>query len=94
MSNARGIMNLEIMFSTLAFAAFIWAVGFLIPRAIKERDALAIASAVLTALLALLGVLLVGVRVTSERSPRVPTPAAVSPLEADSKRVSGAAIRN
>jgi hypothetical protein len=60
-------MSLEVVFSTVAFGAFIWAVGFMVPRAIKERDGLAITSAVLIAVLALLGWLLVGVRVISER---------------------------
>ncbi len=40
--------------------AFIWAVRFLLPRAIKEHDALALASAVLFAVLSLLAWLLFG----------------------------------
>ena len=59
-------MDLEVVFSTVSCGAFIWALGFMVPRAIKQRDGLAITSAVLTALLALLGWLLVGVRVISE----------------------------
>jgi hypothetical protein len=47
-------MYLE-LFSTAMLAGLFWAVGFLLPRAVRERDALALTAAVLTALLALLG---------------------------------------
>jgi len=46
--------------------AFIWAVRFLLPRAMKEHSALALTSAVLTALFALLLWLLVGVGIRSQ----------------------------
>lgn len=54
----------EAVFSVAMLAGFLWAVGFMLPKALKERDTLALTSAVLTALLTLLGWLLVGVRVT------------------------------
>ena len=54
-------MNLETLFSIAMLGAFIWAVRFLLPRALKEHNALALTSAVLTALFALLLWLLVGV---------------------------------
>jgi len=41
-------------FSVAAFGAFIWAVTFMVPKAIKQRDGLAITSAVLTAVFALI----------------------------------------
>lgn len=51
---------LETALSIAMLGAFIWAVRFLLPRAIKEHDALALACAVLFALLALLAWLLFG----------------------------------
>ena len=56
-------MVFETVWSIAMLAGFIWAVRFLIPRAVATRDPLAIACAVVTALLALLGWLLIGVRV-------------------------------
>jgi hypothetical protein len=44
---------------------FLWAVRFLVPKALKEHDVLAIAAAVMTAALALLAWLLIGVRVVA-----------------------------
>jgi hypothetical protein len=58
-------MDIQTLFSITMLAGFIWAVRFLLPRAIHERDILALASAVLTALFALLAWLLVGVGVRS-----------------------------
>ncbi len=43
------------LFSTAMLAGFIWAVGFLLPRALRGRDGLALGAAVLTIVLALLG---------------------------------------
>jgi hypothetical protein len=54
-------MGLDTTFSIAMLAAFIWTVRVLLPRAIQSRDPLALASAVLTALLALLAWLLSGV---------------------------------
>jgi hypothetical protein len=54
-------MNLETLLSIAMLGGFIWSVRFLLPRAIQEHDVLALASAVLTALLALLMWLFLGV---------------------------------
>ena len=54
----------EALFSVAMLAGFLWAVGFMLPKARREHDTLALTSAVLTAVLTLLGFLLVGVRVT------------------------------
>jgi hypothetical protein len=56
-------MHVETAASIAMLAGFIWAVRFLIPKAIRTRDPLAITCAVLTAALALFGWLLIGVRV-------------------------------
>ena len=58
-------MNFEAVFSIAMLGAFIWAVRFLLPKAIKERSALALTSAVLMALLALLAWLMIGVGIRS-----------------------------
>jgi hypothetical protein len=57
-------MTLEGVFSLTMLAGFLWAVRVMLPRAVKERDGLALTSALLTAALTLLGWLFVGVRVT------------------------------
>ena len=57
--------EMETAFSIAALAAFIWAVRSLLPRALAERDPLAIISATLTALLALLMWCLTGVAIRS-----------------------------
>lgn len=44
----------ETAFSVAMLVGFLWAMRFLLPKALKERDPLAIASAVVTAALALL----------------------------------------
>ena len=54
-------MNFETLFSIAMLGAFIWAVRFLLPKAMKEHSALALTSAVLAALFALLLWLLIGV---------------------------------
>jgi hypothetical protein len=54
-------MTFETLFSVAMLGGFIWAVRFLLPRAIKEHDRMALTCAVLTAALALLMWLLVGV---------------------------------
>jgi hypothetical protein len=60
-------MNFETIFSIAMLGAFIWAVRFLLPKAIKEHSALALTSAVLTALFALLLWLMIGVGIRSSR---------------------------
>ena len=55
----------EAAFSVAMLGGFLWAMRFLLPKALKEHDSLAIASAVVTAALALLAWLLIGVRVVS-----------------------------
>ena len=47
-------MALE-LFSTVMLAALIWVLAFLLPRAMKGRDGLALTAAVLTAILAAVG---------------------------------------
>ena len=54
-------MKFETLFSIAMLGTFIWSVLFLLPKAMKEHNALALTSAVLTALFALLLWLLVGV---------------------------------
>jgi uncharacterized BrkB/YihY/UPF0761 family membrane protein len=58
-------MTVEMAFSIAMLASCIWAVRVLLPRAIKERSGLALTSAVLAAVLALIGWLLIGVGVRS-----------------------------
>jgi hypothetical protein len=60
-------MTLETVLSIVMLAGFIWAVRFLLPRAIKEQDGLALACAVLTAALSLCAWLLIGVGILSAR---------------------------
>ncbi len=59
-------MTFEAVFSVAMLGVFIWAVRFMVPKAIKKHDALALTSAVLTAALALLAWLFVGVRVIGQ----------------------------
>ena len=59
------VMPVETALSIAMLGGFIWAVRFLVPRAIKSGDAMAIACAVLTALLALCAWLLIGIRMRS-----------------------------
>jgi hypothetical protein len=59
-------MTFEGIFSVAMLGGFIWAVSFMVRKAAKKRDALALTSAILTALLALFGWLLVGVRVMGQ----------------------------
>ena len=54
-------MALETVLSIATLGAFIWVVRFLLPKALKERDSMALACAVLSAILALLMWLLIGV---------------------------------
>jgi hypothetical protein len=54
-------MPLETVLSVAMLAMSIWAVRFLLPKAIKEHDPMALLCAVLTAVVALLMWLLVGV---------------------------------
>ena len=54
-------MTLETVLSIAMLGSFIWAVRFLLPRAVKGQDPLALTCAVLTAALALLMWLLIGV---------------------------------
>jgi hypothetical protein len=53
-------MLFEPILTVATLAAVIWALGFLLPRAVRERDAMAITSAVLTTALALLLWFLIG----------------------------------
>ena len=53
----------ETIVSVATLAGFIWAVRVRLPKALRDGDPLAIASAVITALAALLAWFLVGVRV-------------------------------
>jgi hypothetical protein len=55
----------EPLFSMALLAGFIWTMRFLLPRAIKAQDWLALASALLTAALALAGWLIFGVGLRS-----------------------------
>jgi hypothetical protein len=54
-------VTLETLFSITMLGGFIWAVRFLLPRAVRAHDPMALTCAVLTAALALLMWLLVGV---------------------------------
>jgi hypothetical protein len=58
-------MSVETLFSVAMLGGFIWAILFLLPKAVKEHDALALTSAVLVAVLALLLWLLIGVTTRS-----------------------------
>jgi len=53
-------VSLEPFLTVATLAVLIWTLGFLLPRAIKERDALALTSAVLTTAIALLLWFLIG----------------------------------
>ena len=54
-------MTLETVLSIAMLGGFIWAVRFMLPKAIKEHDTMALTCAVLIAVLALLMWLLIGV---------------------------------
>lgn len=58
-------MNFEILLSTAMLGGFVWAMKFLLPRAIAERDPMAITCAALTGMVALAAWLLLGVRASS-----------------------------
>jgi hypothetical protein len=58
-------MNLEMVLSTAMLGSFIWSITFLLPKAFKQHDGLAITAAVITATFALLLWLLIGVRTRS-----------------------------
>jgi hypothetical protein len=58
-------MSVETALSVAMLAGFIWAIRFLLPRAIHGRDGMAIVCAALTAIVALLVWLLVGVSIRS-----------------------------
>lgn len=68
-SKTADLMALETALAAAMLAAFIWAVRFLVPKALQEHDALAVVCAVLTAAIALLAWLLIGVGVGT--GPRV-----------------------
>ena len=61
-------MQPETVLSIAALAGFIWATRFLIPKAVRQHDALALTSAVLVSVFALLVWLLVGVSARSAGS--------------------------
>lgn len=56
---------MEAALSVATLAGFLWATLFLLPKALREQDPLAIGSAVLTAALALITWLLIGATVVS-----------------------------
>lgn len=65
-SNGQGsAMTLDMILSIAMLGSFIWAVRFMLPKAVKQQDGLALTCAVLTAVLALVAWLLIGVRVRS-----------------------------
>jgi hypothetical protein len=53
------------IFSVAALGSFIWVLGFLLPRALRQRDPLALTCVGLSAALALFLWLFVGVRIQS-----------------------------
>jgi len=53
--------SLETILSIATLGAFIWAVRFVLPKALKEHDPMALTCTVLMAVLALLMWLLIGV---------------------------------
>jgi hypothetical protein len=55
----------ETVLSVVLLGSFIWALRFLLPKAIKQHEVLAVTCAVLTAVLALLALLFIGVGVGS-----------------------------
>ena len=55
--------SVEIVMSVAMLGAFLWAATFLVPRAVRERDGLAIGSALMVAALAILAWLWLGVGV-------------------------------
>ncbi len=55
----------ETLFSVALLAGFIWVMRFLLPRAIKQQDWLALLSALLTAALALAAWLMFGIGLRS-----------------------------
>jgi hypothetical protein len=54
-------MTLETVFSVALLGAFIWAIRFMLPKAVKAHDGLALTCAIVVAVLALLAWLLIGV---------------------------------
>lgn len=54
-------MALETVLSVVTLGAFIWVVRFLLPKAVRAHDSMALTCAVLTAAFALLMWLLIGV---------------------------------
>ena len=54
-------MPLETALSIGMLGGFIWVVRYVVPRAVKEQDPMALTCAVLTAVLALVAWLLIGV---------------------------------
>jgi hypothetical protein len=58
-------LSCDAIISVVLLGGVIWAVRFLVPRAVKAGDALALASAVLIAVLALLMWLFIGVVIRS-----------------------------
>jgi hypothetical protein len=58
-------MMFDTLFSVALLAAFIWAMRFLLPRAIKQQDRLALLSALLAAALALAAWLMFGIGLRS-----------------------------
>jgi hypothetical protein len=85
---------LETVLSIAMLAGFIWAVRFLLPKALKEHDAMALTCAVLTAVLALLcGCSSVWERARGTPDPRNRTPRAVHVLPKQSGLAPSLALR-
>ncbi len=61
-------MTSDAISSIALLGCFIWAVRFLLPKAVREQDGMALTCAVLTAALALLAWLLIGVSARSKGS--------------------------
>ena len=63
--SAESAMTRDAVLSIALLSGFIWAVRFLLPKAVREQDGMALTCAVLTAVLALLAWLLIGVSARS-----------------------------
>jgi hypothetical protein len=59
---SKVLMTVEAVLSVVTLAGFIWVLRFLLPKAVTADDALALVSAILTVILALIAWLLIGVR--------------------------------
>ena len=64
-------MPIETFLSIATLSAFIWALRFLVPKALKSGDGMAVTCSVLMAILALLLWLLIGIGARSREGPFV-----------------------